>query len=168
MRAGERAVLPAPGFTYVTVLCALAIFGLGLAALGESWSAAVRRERETELIEIGAAFVKAIGAYHERSPGAAKAFPRRLDDLVEDHRFVGTVRHLRRVYRDPVARSAEWGLVTDADGGIRGVYSLSDKETLRRQPLRLPGAALVSGTRYSDWKFVAEPGLSAPAAGLTH
>jgi type II secretory pathway pseudopilin PulG len=159
MRAGRRRAPPRQdeqGFTYLTVLFALVVFGLGLAALGESWSAASRRAREAELIEAGAAFVRAIAAYHAQSPGSAKDYPRHLDELLEDHRFVGVVRHLRRVVRDPVTDSAEWGLVTGPDGGIRGVYSLSDKEALRRQSLQLPEALPISGARYSDWKFVVE------------
>jgi type II secretory pathway pseudopilin PulG len=157
MRAGKGVpVRRQAGFTYVAVLFALAIFGLGLAALGESWSAASKRAREAELIEAGAAFVKAIGAYYMQSPGAVKAYPQRLEQLLEDQRFVGLVRHLRRVVRDPVTGNAEWGLVRAPDGGIRGVYSLSDKETLRRQPLQLPDALPVSGPRYADWKFVYE------------
>jgi type II secretory pathway pseudopilin PulG len=157
MRAGKPlSVRRQAGFTYITVLVALVIFGLGLAALGESWSAASKRAREAALIEAGAAFVKAIGAYYEQSPGAVKAYPQRLDQLLEDQRFVGLVRHLRRVVRDPVTDTAEWGLVKAQDGGIRGVYSLSDKETLRRHPLQLPDALPVIGARYSDWKFVYE------------
>ncbi|HYD82132.1 MAG TPA: type II secretion system protein [Paucimonas sp.] len=142
------------GFTYVAMLFALAIFGIGLAALGESWSAASRREREEELIRIGTAYARAIGEYHRRSPGARKAYPARLEELVEDKRFVGTVRHLRRLYRDPVTNGAEWGLVRAADGGIMGVFSLSDKNALRTQPIVLPGAETATGARYSDWKFV--------------
>jgi type II secretory pathway pseudopilin PulG len=145
------------------VLFALTIFGLGLAALGESWSAASHRDREAELIDVGAAFVRAIGTFYSQSPGAVKTYPQSLEDLVEDHRFVGTARHLRRVYRDPVSGRVEWGLVKDANGGIRGVYSLSDKQTLRSRPLQVPDAALISGGRYADWKFVYEPAPASPA-----
>jgi len=157
MRAGRpRAPARAAGFTYLTVLFALVVFGLGAAALGESWGAASRRAREAELIEAGGTFVKAIAAYRASSPGSAKSYPRHLDELLEDHRFVGVVRHLRRVVRDPVTGNAEWGLVQAPDGGILGVYSLSEQAPLRRQPLQLPGALPISGTRYADWKFVAE------------
>lgn len=168
MRVGKCYRRPCTaGFTYVIVLAALVIFGLGLAALGESWSSASRRDRETELIETGAAFVRAIGAYYVQTPGVIKAYPRRLDDLVEDRRFAGVKRHLRRIVRDPISGNAEWGLVMAADGGIQGVYSLSEKETLRRRSLQLPNYFPISGTRYSDWKFVyrteqAEPQVQTP------
>lgn len=144
------------GFTYFIMLFALAIFGLGLAALGESWSAASQRGREEELIQIGAAYARAIGDYYRRSPGALKAYPTRLDQLVEDRRFVGIERHLRRLYVDPMSDSS-WGLIPAPDGGIAGVYSQSDKPTLRRQAVVFADAVPVSGMRYSDWKFIYQP-----------
>lgn len=145
------------GFTYVAMLLALAVFGVGLAAIGESWSAASQREREEELIQIGSAYVRAIGSYYERSPGTPKSYSQRLEDLLEDRRFAGVERHLRKVYRDPFTNSEQWGLVRAPDGGIIGVFSQSDKDTLRRQPLVLPNAVVVTGAHYSDWKFVYKP-----------
>lgn len=142
------------GFTYVAMLFALAMFGIGLAAVGEAWSTATQREREEELIQVGQAYARAIGTYYAQAPGTAKTYPPALQDLVEDRRFAGVRRHLRKIYLDPVGKGAEWGLVKAADGGIAGVYSLSEKATLRRQPLLLPGAAPVLGGRYVDWKFV--------------
>ncbi|MBB5368336.1 MULTISPECIES: type II secretion system protein [unclassified Janthinobacterium] len=142
------------GFTYVAMLFALAMFGIGLAAVGVSWSAATQREREEELIQIGQAYVRAIGDYYAQAPGSVKTYPPTLQDLVEDRRFVGVRRHLRKVYLDPVGKGAQWGLVKAADGGIAGVYSLNEGVPLRRQPLLLPGAAPVMGARYADWKFV--------------
>lgn len=138
----------------MAMLFALAMFGVGLAALGESWSAASQREKEEELIQVGRAYVWAIGNYYTRSPGTPKNYPLRLDELLEDKRFVGVERHLRRAYRDPISNAPEWGLVRAPDGGIMGVYSLSDKATLRKQPLLLPGAFPLVGTRYSEWKFI--------------
>lgn len=144
------------GFTYVAVLVALAIFGIGLAALGTSWSAVSQRDKENELLEIGAAYQRAICEYYLRTPGNPKRFPAALEDLVEDRRFVGIRRHLREVYGDPLSRGKDWGLVRAPDGGVAGVYSLSEKETLRRQPLKL-ATLTVAGGRYSDWKFVCVP-----------
>jgi hypothetical protein len=51
----------------VVVLAALAIFALGLAALG-SWER-VAGDKEQELLRAGSAYVRAIGAYYQRSPG---------------------------------------------------------------------------------------------------
>lgn len=161
MRPGEPRVTSIlrrqRGFTYFIMLFALAIFGIGLAALGETWSAASQRDKEEELIRIGDAYVRAIREYYLRSPGTPKTYPMRLDELLEDRRFVGVERHLRRVYLDPITNTADWGLVRAPDGGIAGVYSLSEKAPLRRQTLILANAASISGERYTDWKFVYRP-----------
>lgn len=143
------------GFTYVAMLFALAVFGVGLAGIGESWSAGARREKEAELIEIARLYTSALNKYYAASPGAAKNFPPELADLLEDRRFAGTVRHLRKVYRDPITGKGEWGLVRDGLGGIVGVYSLSERETLRRKVFALESSVPVVGGRYSEWKFVA-------------
>jgi type II secretory pathway pseudopilin PulG len=148
MRPGER------GFTYVAMLIALALFGIGLAALGEAWSAASQRDKEEELIMIGKAYVRAIGNYYTRSPGSVRKYPAKLEDLLEDTRFVGTERHLRRLYRDPITNAEQWGVVSAPDGGVMGVYSLSEKSPLRKQPLRLANGTMISGARYADWQFV--------------
>jgi hypothetical protein len=148
--AGQR------GFTYVAMLFALVLFGVGLAALGESWSAVSQRARENELIEIGTTYVKAIGSYYERSPGGQKQYPERIDELLEDRRFVGLVRHMRKLYRDPVARG-DWVLIRTADGRIRGIRSASDMPVFRTRPLVTVNALVVAGAHYSDWKFVYQP-----------
>ena len=149
MRAGKR---PAAGYTYVMLLAALAIFGIGLAALGESWSSVARRDREQELLLVGEAYAHAIEQYYLRSPGVAHRYPARLEDLVEDRRFVGVVRHLRQLYADPVTRGP-FAVERAPDGGIMGVYSPSAAEPLRRTAYRLKSGILVYGSRYMDWKF---------------
>jgi type II secretory pathway pseudopilin PulG len=154
MRAGNGGRGRERGFTYIATLIALALFGIGLAALGQSWSAASQRDKEEELIYIGKAYVRAIGSYYTRSPGSVKKYPATLSDLLEDTRFAGTERHLRRIYRDPLTNAEQWGVVRAPDGGIMGVYSLSEKVPLRRQPLHLANAAVVSGPRYMDWQFI--------------
>lgn len=145
------------GFTYVAMLFALAIFAVGLAAIGESWSTAAHREKEEELLRIGQAFERAIAEYYLMSPGNVKIYPHSLADLVEDRRFVGTVRHVRRIYIDPFTGNDKWGIVAAPNGGIAGVYSLSEKETLKKQNIVLRDGAIVGGARYSDWKFIYQP-----------
>ncbi|AXA91101.1 type II secretion system protein [Massilia sp. YMA4] len=154
MRAGRPH--RAAGFTYVVMLAALAIFGVGLAALGQTWSEASRREREQELLQVGAAYATAIAAYHRLSPGGTPRYPLSLDELVDDRRFVGTVRHLRRLYLDPVTRSP-LEPVRDRAGLIVGVRSVSTVRALRRMPYQLPSGGHIDGERYMDWQFVYVP-----------
>lgn len=155
MRAGRHAYTG--GFTYVLVLAALAVFSLGLAALGENWQRVAQREKEQELLRVGQAYVQAIRSYYQRSPGSLKGYPPQLSDLLQDQRYIGTERHLRQLYRDPVMNSATWGLVKNEAGEVIGVYSLSLRPTLRRQPLALSGSRVLVGPRYCDWKFVYQP-----------
>ena len=158
MRLGDKPLIPRQGgFTYVAVLFALAIFGIGLAALGETWSARSHRDKEEDLIRVGSAYASAISQYYRRSPGSAKQYPVKLEDLLEDRRFVGTERYLRQLYPDPMAGGQEWGIVKAPDGGVAGVFSLSEKNSLRQSPLVLSSGATIAGSRYLEWKFIFQP-----------
>ncbi|MGB3934164.1 MAG: type II secretion system protein, partial [Burkholderiales bacterium] len=108
------------GFTYLAALFFVAVAGLGLAVTGELWSHARQREKETELAWVGQQFRQAIGLYYQRSPGAVKRYPERLEDLLEDKRYLTVQRYLRRVYADPITGKADWGLVPAPGGGIMG------------------------------------------------
>ncbi len=145
------------GFTFVAMLVALAIFSVGSLAVATVWSEAVKRDREREWLLVGREFVRAIGSHYEQSPGTVRRYPIKLEDLLEDSRFVGVRRHLRRVYRDPITGSAQWGLVRAADGGIMGVYSVSQGSP--KMKTGFPPWAAVRGIpeEYADVKFVYEP-----------
>jgi type II secretory pathway pseudopilin PulG len=145
------------GFVYVAMLFALAIFGLGLAKLGQWTSVQERRDREAELLRTGQQVIEAIRQYYVRSPGTAHRFPRTFADLTEDTRYIGTVRYLRTAPLDPITQSAQWGYVRTPDGGFAGVYSLSGAAPLARRALDVAGTRLPAANRYSDWRFVYEP-----------
>lgn len=141
------------GFTYVTVLTLVALLGLGLAQWGPLWAEQARRDREQELLRVGSLYAQAIEAYWRASPGSARQFPMRLEDLLLDTRYVGTQRHLRRVYADPLHPSRPWGLVRDAEGRIRGVYSQDPQMPFARAGRELANVRLSDAQRYSDWVF---------------
>jgi type II secretory pathway pseudopilin PulG len=151
MQAGER------GFSFLFVLFALAAVSLALAVVGPAWAQRAQRDREQELLRLGAAYAQAIASYHDSSPGSQKQYPLSLEHLLEDPRFVGLRRHLRRLYGDPANHGQAWGLVRTADGRIRGVYSLSDQAPLIQQPQDLGIVKLPVAQRYSDWKFTPDP-----------
>lgn len=171
MRSGERSSIGAGspraehGFTLVAVL--LAMFLLALAAQQVMFvvSQQAQREREAELLRIGAEMVRAIGIYHERSPGSIKDWPPSLEALTDDRRFVSLQRPLRRVYADPITRSHEWGLVPAPGGGIAGVYSKSEMTPIRTAGAELTELGLGAAQRYSDWKFVYTPQVADGSAG---
>src|SRR5258706_13852543 len=118
------------GFTYIGMLLIVAVMGTGLAAFGQLYSQAAQREKERELLFVGNQFRDAIASYYNKSPGA-KAYPKKLDDLVEDRRFPMPLRHLRRGYRDPMTGKAEWALVEAPGGGFMGVHITSEETPVK-------------------------------------
>jgi type II secretory pathway pseudopilin PulG len=142
------------GFSYLGALFLVAILGLGLAGASQSWSIASQRARERELLWVGSQYARALKSYYEQSPGL-RQYPKRLEDLLEDGRFPVPRRHLRRLYPDPVTRSADWGLVKTGDGRIAGVHSRSEQEPWKRANFPRGWESFSGASKYSDWKFVA-------------
>ena len=152
------------GFVYLTVLFAVAVVSLGVSSYAVVWSHEAQRARETELLFIGEQFRAAIGSYHEQSPGAVKRYPERLQDLIFDSRYLTTKRHLRRVYVDPITTTEQWGIVPAPDGGIMGVYSISEKSPVKVGGFEQPHADFAKARHYSEWRFVYVPS-TAPVSG---
>lgn len=109
------------GFTYLGLLLAIALLGIGLSAASEVWVTTAKRQKLQHLEFVGQQYVRAIAGYYEGSPGGVKKFPRRLEDLVEDRRHAFMRRHLRQLYASPLSGKADWILLAAPDGGIRGV-----------------------------------------------
>ena len=146
----------AGGFTYLGLMVVVALMGFGLAAYGELYSHAAQRDKERELLFIGGQFRDAIASYYNRSPGA-KVYPQKLEDLVEDKRFPMPQHHLRRVYRDPMTESTEWGLVEAPGGGFMGVYSRSEEAPIKTGNFDAPEAAFEGAEHYTKWTFAYSP-----------
>jgi type II secretory pathway pseudopilin PulG len=153
MRAGERAG-PRAGFVYFALLAILAVLAIGLAGLATRWSDRVQREREQQLLRVGRLYAEAIAAYHHGSPGSDKTWPREIDDLLLDPRMLGTVRHLRAAYTDPMVPGRPFGLLRAADGTIRGVRSTSTARPFTQTAVDLGVTTLAPAPRYADWQFV--------------
>jgi len=147
------------GFTYLTVLFVVAMMAGGLALIGEVWQTSNAREKEADLLHAGNEYRKAIERYYLSGP---KQYPKTLADLLKDPRQPGTVRYLRRLYPDPITGKDEWGLVKSNDGGIAGVYSLSEDAPLKTGGFAVRDASFEGKGKYSDWQFIY---ASAAAAG---
>lgn len=145
------------GFGYLGILFVVAIGGVALASIGSLWSLERQREKEAEVLAIGMEFQRAIGLYYERSPGAMKRYPKSLDELLKDNRFLGTKRYLRQIYIDPITGTREWGIVPAPEGGIMGVYSLSRERPFKQSGFPLALSELEGKVTYSDWRFVYRP-----------
>jgi type II secretory pathway pseudopilin PulG len=144
------------GFTYLAVILMVAMLGAGLGATGQVWRTAQQREKERELLFIGNEYKQAIGRYVERGPGGVRRFPRRLEDLIVDSRYPSVQRYLRKLYRDPMTNSLDWGLIRASDGGVSGVYSKSQQKPLKIAGFAPWDARLENAEKYSDWIFVYE------------
>ena len=112
------------GFTYLGVLLAVALIGLGLVTASEVWMTVAHRHKLEQLEFAGQQYAQAIGSYYESTPGAAKQYPRSLEDLLEDRRFPSPRRHLRRIYLNPFETGQQWEVVAGTGGGIAGVRAL--------------------------------------------
>lgn len=139
------------GFGYLMVLFALAALGLVLAGTGQVWHTAAQREKETELLFIGQQFRLALRSYYENTPQPPKQYPKSIDELLDDQRFGLPMRHLRRLYRDPITGQAQWGLVR-AGGRIVGVHSLAEGRPFKTD-FQGPDAAFAGAQRYDQWVF---------------
>ena len=175
-RRGCRSIRSQEGFTYIGILLAVALIGTQLAVAGVVWSFARARQNERELLFVGNQFRTAITQYYLNPKGLQKEYPRRLEDLVKDPRHAGTVRHLRKIYTDPITGKVQWGLIKTPDGSIVGIYSLSDKAPIKTANFLPEDKIFENKQRYSDWKFVqtfgtanvASPGAPAvPSPGLS-
>jgi type II secretory pathway pseudopilin PulG len=145
------------GFTYLAALLAVALMGTGLAAIGGVWHTAQQREKERELLFVGHQFCKAIETYYQKTPGVGKRYPRNLEVLLQDDRFLVPMRHLRQVYADPLTGKTEWGTVPAADGGIMGVYSLSEDEPVKTGGFADADREFEGKSKYAEWKFIFLP-----------
>ncbi|MEP7296807.1 MAG: type II secretion system protein [Burkholderiales bacterium] len=148
MKRPLRIGVSSAGFTYLGVLVAIAVLGLGLLAVSEVWVTTANRQRAVELDWIGEQFTQAIGSYYYSSPGGGRTYPARLDDLLEDRRFVSVRRHLRAIYPNPFTGKADWELVRGENGRIVGVRAtwMSDTARVAKEYVYQPGG-LAPSTR---------------------
>jgi type II secretory pathway pseudopilin PulG len=152
MRVGRRGQF---GFTYIWLLAALAVLGLFMAVVGPMWATQAQREREAELLRVGAAYAQAIERYYAMTPGAAKALPTRIDDLLLDPRFPTPVRHLRAAYPDPIDPERGLEPIFGVGGQLLGVRSTSQLEPLRRVEWTDGRHVIPPAAHYRDWQFLA-------------
>lgn len=148
------------GYIYLWTLFAVALAGVVLAGVGPTWQIESQREKEIELLYVGDQFRRAIESYYLGSSGKAKRYPESLEQLLEDRSSLVIKRHLRKIFLDPMTHSHDWGLIQEADKGITGVYSKSDKIPLKRANFPEQYSAFSEAKSYKDWKFVHAAGAA--------
>lgn len=145
------------GFSYVIVMFLVAVLSIISVRALETTLTRERRDKEAQLLEVGTAYMNAIRLYYEGAPGSAKGYPEELKELLKDNRLTRPTRPLRKLYRDPITGSTQWGLVLDANKHVTGVYSLSNARPFKQDGFPDELAAFKEAQRYSDWKFVYQP-----------
>ena len=153
-----------PGFTLVEVLVTAGIIAVLAGAILPMAKVALQRERETTLRRDLRVIREAIDAYKKmaddkkiESDADTDGYPPTLDALVKGVKLKGDakaksgpekiIKFLRRIPRDPLTSSAEWGLLSNQDppdAASWGGQNVFDVYTKRR------GKAL-DGTKYRDW-----------------
>ena len=145
------------GFTYLTILFAIAIAGVVMANTGVDWSHEAQREKETELLFVGDQYRQAIALYYQRTPGAIKRYPTKLEDLLTDTRYNPPQHYLRKLYRDPIMNQKQWAIITAPEGGIMGVRSLSEASAIKNTNFGYADMSFEDKSKYSDWQFIYTP-----------
>ena len=125
----------------------------GWLSTAEVASTAARRDKEAELLFAGDQFARAIARYRASRARIPASTLSLLENLLADNRFPNVRRHLRRIYRDPMTGSTEWGLVRGPNGGIIGVYSTSTAPPLKTANFPKEYAAFAGAPSYRDWVF---------------
>lgn len=144
------------GVTCLMALAMVMIMGIMLAKTGQGWQQLMQREKEQELLFRGGQLQRALNRWHYPAGGQHVATPlTELRDLLRDPRVPGTVRHLRKLYHDPMT-NGEWELIRDPVRGIIGVHSSS-----LLQPFKVDGfpeqlKQLTNKRSYREWRFVAQ------------
>lgn len=162
MRRPPASLFSSRGYALLMALLAVATLGLASTVAVHSASLDAQRERETELLFVGAQYREALRRYHAETPEVGQQYPQRLEDLLEDRRGPTTRRHLRRLYPDPMTGRVDWALAMHA-GRIVGISSRSQRVPLKRAGFDAEDAAFAKAGTYADWKFMAAAGTGADA-----
>lgn len=150
------------GIMLLALLIGLALSAIALMAAVDVWTLERQRDREQQLLYVGDQYRLAIGRYYYAAPaGTPKTLPPTLEMLLEDERFPVPVRHLRRLYPDPITGHAEWGQLR-AGEGIVGVYSLSEAQPVKQAGFAVADENFTGRSHYREWVFSF---TGTPAAG---
>ena len=134
----------------------IVILGFSASMAGQSWRSTMQRAREAELLWRGQQYQQAIASYYTVKHGPQQMLPAKLEHLLRDPRFPGVVKHIRKLYNDPMT-GEDWELVTDPAERIIGVRSSSDLEPFRKDGFPKGLDKLKGKTSYSEWEFAFVP-----------
>ena len=140
------------GAAYLVVLFLIAAISISLSVVSQHDATIQLREKERDWLFIGQQYQQAIQSYYEKSSDGIKKLPTSLDELLLDKRFLQPVRHLRKLYPDPLTGGA-WMIIRDEGNFIVGVYSASQIEILSKNLVKdLASEEVVQS--HADVKFI--------------
>lgn len=154
------------GAILLVLMVMVVVMGLAAGMAGQSWRSTMQREREAELLWRGQQYQQAIASYYVVQKGP-RNFPAQLDDLLRDPRFPNVVRHLRKLYKDPMT-GQDWDLITDPAKRIIGVHSRSELEPFRQDGFPKSLEKLKGKQSYREWMFVYTPSKGQPGGRKTN
>lgn len=146
------------GSIFMGMLVTVAIVAILLMETGQVWSSVIRREREAQLLAQGNEIRRAIGLYYD----VQQTYPKTLEELLLDKRQPIIKRYLRRLYKDPMDPTQEWGVVEGPGETIMGVFSQAKGQPLKRDNFRKGNETFIGQSSYQGWIFLYSPGQSNP------
>ncbi|MEQ1794435.1 MAG: type II secretion system protein [Nitrospira sp.] len=152
MRASVRdAWVNERGFSYVVLMFAIVLIGIGMTVAARQWKVMVQRELEADLLSKGIEIQNAL-AFYSATMKAGRVVPGEVypQSLVELTRLPKPF--LRKVYVEPVGHG-EWELVRAPTGGIMGVRSKSKSKPIRQHDFPLAVRHFDGRASYYDWVF---------------
>jgi len=160
------------GFSYIVLMFAIVLIGLGMTVAARQWKTMVQRELEADLLSKGMEIQNALALYSATMKAGrvvpGEIYPQSLADLTRLPKPF-----LRKVYVEPVGHG-EWELVRAPTGGIMGVRSKSKSKPIRQHDFPPAVRHFDGRASYYDWVFqfpnpsmaaLAFPGIGASAPG---
>lgn len=147
------------GITYLGAIMIVVIMGVMLGVAGQTWRVTMQREREEELLFRGLQYSAALGRWHKPSTtgGPPPGQLNELKDLLKDPRTAGTVRYIRRLYKDPVT-GEDFEVLRQPGKGIVAVMSKSEKEPLKKGGFPKALQKFEGADQYKKWVFGSQSG----------
>lgn len=150
LQSGQR------GAILMMLMITVVIMGLAAGLAGQTWRDTMQRAREAELIWRGQQYQQAVASYYAVKHGPQNMLPSKLEHLLRDPRFPNVVKHLRKLYDDPMT-GEDWELVKDPAEKILGVRSTSALEPFKQDGFPKVLEKLEGKSSYQEWEFVFEP-----------
>ena len=153
MNAAPRLPKNEQGSMLLGLLIVIALSAIVMMASVDVWVIERQREREQQLLFVGDQYRQAIQRYFYGAPaGTLRILPTDLSLLLQDDRYPTAVRHIRRLYPDPMTGNAQWGELRSANG-ITGIYSLSPARTIKQAGFAAADQSFTGKQFYSEWVF---------------